>query len=100
MTPQRDCAESRPFRPLGSERKHYWLVQRMAKATGVDLVEAMAGQSLTSEDWARMVTHCRGCEWVQGCRHWLDAAEDTPRACPDGCANKARFADLKTAERE
>ena len=35
-------ADGTAFPPvLGDEVEHYWLVQRMAKATGVDLVQAM-----------------------------------------------------------
>ncbi|MFZ7091799.1 DUF6455 family protein [Primorskyibacter sp. 2E233] len=96
----RDQADRRPYRPLGPERRHYWMAQRMAKATGVDLVEAMEEHALTQEDWSRIVTRCRGCEWVQGCKHWLAQGGDTIRDLPEGCANRARYAALRTVTEE
>lgn len=95
MTAPRDAVDENPFQPLGREREHYWRVLRMAKATGTDLVQAMAEGDLTHRDWARVVTRCRGCGWVDGCAHWLDAGSDEPRPCPDGCRNQKTFEDLK-----
>ncbi|MFW2544299.1 DUF6455 family protein [Primorskyibacter sp. 2E107] len=98
MRPLRDQADARPVRPLGATRAHYWMVQRMAKATGVDLVQAAERAALSQDDWARMVTRCRGCEWVQGCSHWLEQGTDALRPCPDGCANQGVFARLACEE--
>lgn len=80
---------------LGSETDHYWLVQRMAKATGVDLVRAFKEGRLSQSDWAGIVTHCRGCTWAGGCGHWLDAPVDDIRAVPKPCLNRQRLEGLK-----
>ncbi|WGW05118.1 DUF6455 family protein [Tropicibacter oceani] len=100
----RDQADPQPFRPLGPERRHYWLAKRMAKATGVDLESAMDQGELTQQDWASMVTTCRGCAWTQGCRHWLNQphslGNDAPRSLPEGCANRAPLANLRNAAQE
>lgn len=85
-----------PFEPLGDENEHFWLVQRMAKATGTDLVAAMDDGALTNEDWSAMVQHCRGCAWADGCHHWLDQpGTDRPRGVPQTCVNHERFARLR-----
>lgn len=84
-----------PPRLLGDETEHYWLVQRMAQATGTDLVAAMEDGALSSADWAGMVTRCRGCTWTDGCGHWLDDPEaGGARPVPQDCENRARFAAL------
>lgn len=93
----------RPF-PLGDERAHYWRVQRMARATGLDLAEAQRAGVLPQRDWAGIVSRCRGCLWAEGCDRWLDqraelddgaADMDAPRACPRDCVNRGRFAELQ-----
>lgn len=78
------------MKPLGEEVTHYWLVQRMAKATGADLSEAFKRGDLSSETWADMVHRCRGCAWAGACDGWLDAQEGSAEA-PDTCLNKAVF---------
>ncbi|SNT18938.1 DUF6455 family protein [Antarctobacter heliothermus] len=83
--------------PLGNATDHYWLVQRMAKATGVDLVRAVDVGLLSQVDWAGLVTRCRGCTWAEGCGHWLDAPGDDIRALPTPCVNRKRLAALKDA---
>ncbi|CUH74685.1 DUF6455 family protein [Tropicibacter naphthalenivorans] len=89
-----------PFRPLGEENEHYWLVQRMAKATGVDLVRAWDQGLLTHDDWAAIVTRCRGCRWAEGCDHWLDLPTDADRDLPHSCLNKTRLAKIKATLEE
>lgn len=79
------------IRPLGEENAHFWLVQRMAKATGVDLVAAWERDLLDSQDWAAIVGRCRGCQWAEGCGHWLDHSGDVPRDVPDTCLNNTRL---------
>lgn len=80
---------------LGPENDHYWLVQRMAKATGIDLVRAANTDILTQEDWAGIVTHCRGCNWSDGCGRWLDQPDDAQRDLPQPCINRIRLAEIK-----
>ncbi|MDJ0823585.1 MAG: DUF6455 family protein [Paracoccaceae bacterium] len=92
MAPQDD---SRPFAPLGEVNQHYWLALRMAKATGVDLAQAMDADLLDQEGWSQMVTRCRGCVWAKGCTRWLDIPHDDLRALPTSCVNRDRFAALR-----
>ncbi|MBY6113743.1 hypothetical protein KUW09_02585 [Mameliella alba] len=89
-------ADPRP-RILGDETEHYWLVQRMAKATGVDLVGAMDAKEMSHEDWSAIVTRCRACQWAEGCAQWLDQPADQTRALPDGCHNRKHLSALKEA---
>ena len=60
-------ARPRPPRPLGDATEHYWRVQRMARATGLDLVEAQQDGALDPRHWAGMVRRCRGCAWAEAC---------------------------------
>ena len=89
------CDQPRPFAPLGPVNRHYWLALRMAKATGVDLNEAMNSDLLDQNDWAQMVARCRGCVWAKGCTRWLDIPNDTLRALPPTCADADRFSALR-----
>jgi hypothetical protein len=83
---------------LGDETEHFWLVQRMAKSVGVDLVKASDLGELSQEDWAAMVTQCRGCAWTAGCHRWLDSrAEEVDRA-PETCLNRTMMALLKETQ--
>ncbi|WP_240989086.1 DUF6455 family protein [Salipiger mangrovisoli] len=90
----------RPF-PLGDERTHYWRVQRMARATGLDLAEAQRLGVLPQHDWAGMVGRCRGCLWAENCDRWLDKRPEMtddlcgPRTCPEDCVNRRVFATLQ-----
>lgn len=82
------------MKPLGDERKHYWLATRMADAADVNLVEAFTEGRLSSKDWAGLVSRCRGCQWVEGCERWLDA-EHPGADVPTDCRNGAVFEALK-----
>ena len=84
---------TRPHK-LGNPNRHFWLVQRMARAAEVDLVRAAREGKLAQADWARMVKHCRGCQWAEGCEKWL-AGDETVEIPPLGCVNRHRFAALK-----
>lgn len=48
---------------LGDPRRHYWLLQRMARTAGVDLVAAYDQGRICPQDWAEMVMACRRCRW-------------------------------------
>ena len=93
----RDHAYQNPYAPLGSERQHYWMALRMAKATGTDLAAALATGRLTQDDWASIVTRCRGCPWTEGCARWLQRPIDSIRDLPEGCRNAELFEDLRDA---
>ena len=82
------------MKPLGPAKRHYWLLQDMAKATKIDLVRAFDRGVIDNADWATLVTACRGCDWAGGCQRWLqngDGAEVPPKPC----RNRARLAALK-----
>ncbi|GAA6189078.1 DUF6455 family protein [Litorivita sp. NS0012-18] len=93
MTPS---ATSAPH-PLGSRKRHYWLVQRMAAAAAVDLNAAFEAGDLGSDSWAQTIETCRGCDWVEGCEKWL-AQEDEGRAAPATCHNRVTFEALKRGQ--
>jgi hypothetical protein len=75
-------------RPLGDEKRHYWLALGMAQAAGADLQRALDEGRISHADWAGVVTRCRGCGWTEGCDCWLsaqdpDVAASIPQACPN-----------------
>jgi len=82
---------------LGEANAHFWLIQRMAKTSGLDLAQAMADGLLAQEEWARMVTRCRGCAWAAGCHEWLDVTDQAAEVPPVPCLNRARMAEMKAA---
>ncbi|WP_435138164.1 DUF6455 family protein [Pseudopelagicola sp. nBUS_19] len=83
---------------LGDMNVHFWLLQRMAQATKTDLFGSMQRAQLTQEDWAKMVTKCRRCDWTEGCQRWLELHQqsDVVKA-PSNCVNKERFWKLRKA---
>lgn len=74
---------------LGNPIRHIWLVRRMADVAGVDLAEEQSRGALTQEDWAAMVTRCRGCAHPGDCERHLDRGDFS--APPDWCENRAAF---------
>ena len=82
------------MKPLGATRRHYWLSQRMAQATGADPASASRADRLSGAEWADMVQRCRGCDWTEGCVRWL---RNGPRAttAPAPCRNRASLAVLR-----
>lgn len=83
-------------KPLGDPVDHYWLVQSMARAAGVDLAAASNQGRLTDEAWAEVVNRCRDCDWERngGCSRWLSRQEAGEATVPDNCVNQDVFADL------
>jgi hypothetical protein len=89
-----------PPKPLGDENKHYWLVQSMAQAAGVDLAAEAAAGHLPQDKWADMVTRCRGCSWERdgGCSRWMALqVADEPITVPSKCENVETFDTLQAA---
>jgi len=80
---------------LGTEIEHYWLVQRMAKATKVDLVKAFDAGLIFSEDWVGLVTRCRGCQWTEGCDRFLNRTDPSAQPAPAPCRNRERLAEIR-----
>lgn len=85
------------MKPLGSVKRHYWLVKRMAETTGVDLVKARARGALPQADWANMVSQCQTCRAPGACSKWLDAFDTTADVAeqPDYCVNRDQLQALK-----
>ncbi|MCM2561593.1 DUF6455 family protein [Lutimaribacter sp. EGI FJ00015] len=83
------------MRNLGNPITHFWLVQDMARAAGVDLPDARRQGRLTAGEWTAMITRCRGCAWAEKCQSWL-AAQDMgePAQVPPACATRAVFDSL------
>ncbi|WP_280960211.1 DUF6455 family protein [Antarcticimicrobium luteum] len=80
---------------LGRLMDHVRLIERMAMATGTDLVGAYEAGALSQADWAAMVRTCRGCAWAGNCGAWLDRHETVPCA-PASCPNRQPFRDLRS----
>ncbi|WP_073033518.1 DUF6455 family protein [Roseovarius pacificus] len=85
------------MKPIGSQCRHYWLLQDMAKATQVDLARAFREGRISTQEWAGMVGRCRACSWPDGCQSWLRRTPG-PRHIPARCCNRARLALLKIEE--
>ena len=86
--------------PLGDAMQHLQLLARMGKHLGADLVEAFEAGKITQEDWAEMITSCRGCDAPEGCRSWLENQDHTEVAAkaarpPAYCCNAARLLKLR-----
>jgi hypothetical protein len=79
-------------RPLGEEKRHYWLAVGMAQATGADLQRALDEGVISNGDWAGVVQRCRGCGWTEGCDCWMAAQEKGSAALPAACPNAEVFA--------
>ena len=87
--------------PLGEITKHLWLVRRMARATGTDLTAAAHEGQISPQDWAQMVTNCRGCARAEKCAAQLGQFEgqatpqSAPMQAPLFCENRASFDHLQ-----
>lgn len=87
--------KSVPWRPLGETGVHFWRVQRMAKACGVNPAQAADQGDLPQEDWADLVHRCRSCQWAEGCDRWLcNHAGSTGEQPPAQCVNADIFKSL------
>lgn len=90
-------------RPLGDEKRHYWLALGMAQASGADLQKALEEGRITHGDWADVVTRCRGCGWTEGCDYWLasqsdEAGASVPQACPNAAFFESVMKELDQTE--
>ena len=86
------------MRPLGETRRHFWLVQRMADVSGLDLARASARGDLDQETWADVVQRCRGCVWTEGCERFLQRGHEDGFEWPEKCLNRLSLATLKAFE--
>ncbi|GAA6195351.1 hypothetical protein NBRC116598_07950 [Pseudophaeobacter arcticus] len=92
--------------PLGDAMLHLQLMARMGKHLGADLAEAFATGKISAEDWAEMITSCRGCDAPENCKRLLDRqdGQDMQHGAerPEGsveppvyCCNAARLLRLR-----
>lgn len=79
---------------LGNARDHFWRVIKMAKANRVNLSDALEDGQINVEEYADMITGCRGCTQVGACDKLL-AAQPALTEAPDYCVNRKTFAQLK-----
>ena len=82
------------MKPLGPMREHYWLLQDMARITGIDLSAAQERGAIGPDDWVGMVRACRDCDWVEECRNWMREAPCADVA-PHACRNRVSLAVLR-----
>jgi hypothetical protein len=84
---------------LGDPLRHLRLMARMGKVVGADLSASFAAGDFDQQDWAAMITRCRGCSEVHRCERFLAAHEqtDSPRSIApmEGCRNAARLTALR-----
>ena len=66
----------------------------MAKANRVDLSDALEEGQITVDEYADMITGCRGCSQVGACDKLL-AGQPVLSEAPDYCVNRKTFAQLK-----
>ncbi|MFC4213744.1 DUF6455 family protein [Pseudophaeobacter arcticus] len=86
--------------PLGDAMQHLQLMARMGKHLGTDLAEAFEAGKISAEDWAEMITSCRGCDAPESCKRWLETQDGAAGAGgsvepPDYCCNAARLLRLR-----
>lgn len=85
------------MKPMGDTNQYVMKVRAMAKAVGVDLASAADLGGLTQEDWSKMITLCRGCEWDEGCARFLaQSGREMPTSIPENCVNREKLRDLQT----
>lgn len=79
---------------LGNIRDHFLRVVKMSTACKVDLSTALDQGQIAADDYADMVTGCRGCTQVGKCDRLL-AAMPVLTEAPAYCVNRDEFADLR-----
>ncbi|MCR8549626.1 DUF6455 family protein [Salipiger sp. P9] len=80
---------------LGDPARHFWMTRSVARAMGLNLSEEMLSGRLEPDDYADMVTCCRGCALVEACEKWLGTQTAVSAAPPPGCCNGMMLAQLK-----
>ena len=82
-------------RTLGDPARHFWMTRSVARVMGVNLSEAMRSGRLEPDQYAEMVTCCRGCALVEACEHWLGSQTGPSSTPPPGCCNGVLLCRLK-----
>lgn len=73
---------------LGEAATHFWLTRSVARTVGLSLSEAMAEGRLSPEDYAQMVTACRGCTQIAACQTWLGTQVGVAAEAPSFCLHR------------
>ncbi|OBY24301.1 DUF6455 family protein [Leisingera sp. JC1] len=82
------------MKPLGEPLRHLRLMSRMGETIGADLSGALAAGRLSNQEWANMVTRCRGCSAPDRCAAFLSEHEEASAPMP-GCRNADQLMQLK-----
>jgi hypothetical protein len=75
-----------------------WLIPRVDRPTGLDLVKALRDGVLTPEDYLQTVSGCRSCDDPAACARWIeeqDSAAAAPGLAAAGCRNAALVTELR-----
>lgn len=80
---------------LGDPARHFWMTRSVARVMGLNLSEEMLSGRLRADQYARMVTCCRGCALVEACEKWLGEQAGVAACPPPGCCNGPMLSDLK-----
>lgn len=75
-------------------KRHAALVDRMADARGIDLIEASLRANLAPDDLADMVQRCVGCARSEACEGWLARQVGAVSQTPGFCRNAETFETL------
>jgi hypothetical protein len=81
--------------PLGDPAHHFWLTRSVARVMGLNLSDAMKTGQLTEQDFASMVTRCRGCHHVADCQEWLSRPHDKSEGPMPACCNAGALQHLQ-----
>ncbi|MFC4730885.1 DUF6455 family protein [Salipiger abyssi] len=80
---------------LGDPVRHFWMTRSVARVMGLNLSEEMLSGHLGPDEYAHMVTCCRGCALVEACESWLGAQTGVTATPPPGCCNAALLSRLR-----
>lgn len=72
-------------------KRHAALVDDMAQARGIDLLDASQRAGLTPDDLADMVHRCTGCAQSDACETWVAAQVGAVSDTPPFCRNADTF---------
>ena len=79
---------------FGSVDEHMKLTRGVTRAMGLSLSEKMPAAHLDPQDFAALITRCRGCNCVVECREWIDTQERRALTTPANCPNQTIFVKL------
>jgi len=85
------------MKPMGDTNLHVMKIRAMAKSAVIDPARVAEAGALSQEDWSKMITRCRGCEWDEGCARFLARnGREMPVTIPEACVNRETLKELQT----